>query len=293
MFRDRRWLLVGAVAVGFGVVAVWRSGVLTANRAGDERAAREAREQGQRAFRSLDTIDLATADAANIADTLRRAQVQPDLATTPAVSDTDAARLLELCGDLIYHRFVQPSPEAYARWRSGRGYRFLDSEAVRQLHVEIEYPILLGRPFPGYEQPEQIFADLWSAAFAFRDGRSRPVGLVSEAAGLVVSFGRMSADGTGPGWVETTGELGREVWEGRWAGGHRIWWKDPYGGIDGVLKRHGTVRLGAVAFVLEYEGGERYPMRVVFFQEPASRTWWISHVQVMNTAPDRLVMLEF
>lgn len=100
MFRDRRWLLVGAVAVGFGVVAVWRSGVLTADRAGDERAAREARERGQRAFRSLDTIDLATADAANIADTLRRAQVQPDPAATPAVSDTDAARLLELCGDL-------------------------------------------------------------------------------------------------------------------------------------------------------------------------------------------------
>lgn len=298
MSRHRRWLLrllVGAVAVGFGVVAVWRSGVLTAgrDRANAEQAAREAREQGQRAFSSLDMIDLTTANAADISRTLRLAQLERDAVVIPAVSDANAARLLELCGQLIYHRFVQPSPDEYARWRSGLGYRFPDSDTARQLHVEIEYPILLGREFPGYDEPEQLFKDLWTAAFAFRGGRSRPVGLSSEAAGLVVSFGEMRADDSGPGWVETSGELGREVWEGRWAGGHRIWWKDPYGGLIGMLSRHGTVRLGAVAFVLEYNGGERYPMRVVFFQEPTSRTWWISHVQVMNAPPGRLVMLEF
>lgn len=295
MTFDRRWLVVALLPVVGGGVAVWRSGVLTRD-AVQEAALAEAaalRERGQATFRSFSMVrwpDFPGPDA--VRDVLNAAEIEPEAGVSAAALSADAGALLDQSAEFIYHRFMQPSAATYQQWRTARGYVRADADRMRRLGVDVEYAILVGGEFPGYERLDEVFAGLWNGAFEYRGGTSRPLGIASDPTGLAVSFCELRPGGTVQ-WPTTNGSLGRDVWEGRLVGSHRLWWLDPRGGIRGIQKSHGKVRVGTVSFVLEYHGGERYPMRLVFCQDPESpATWWLSNVQVMNTERERIVMLE-
>jgi hypothetical protein len=294
----RRWklLVIAATSLVILLLSLYRSGMFTARsaQAAAERERREFRERGQAAFRRLAVLPLAdAAGPEQVRAALPRPDVSPDPGQAPERTASDTRALLDQAAELVWYRFGQKSVDEYKKWRRDRGYRLADAITMRSAAIEYDYQQLFGEPYPGDAHLEAVFDRLWTEGIAMHDGNVRLTGVARESPGVAVAFGEVANNGLGS-WPTLSGEFGSDVWNGKWGGNFRVWWTGPDEGLRSYVRTHPRTRVAVVGVVVQFAAGDRYPIRIMFYQDAADRRWYITHVGFLNVAPDRLsALLEF
>ena len=278
------------VAAAVALTTYIRAGMLHRDTAA-EQTSRELQivadiAEGQREFRRLRVIPL---------DTLTRDELRAHLESiaggAPSFEIDPASRrlLLDAASDLLFHRYMQRSPEVYRQWRVAGGFRFKSMQALNAAGVPFHYKFFFGEPFPGESRLAESFDRMWSSSLAA--DRDRPSAVAAESGGIAVAFSEADQTQNSAPPV-LAGQFPPEIWHGSRQVGHRFWWDDPNGGVKGELAERTRVRTAILAVVLEFGEGDRYPLALSFYQDSVGN-WWLWRVNVLNVASDRFRIVEF
>ncbi|HYE02560.1 MAG TPA: hypothetical protein VD963_04925 [Phycisphaerales bacterium] len=300
MRQHWRWLSVLAV-LGCGLaLALWRAGIFrdrsaeASEAAAAEAQAHEAVRHGQEAYRALRTVRIAELGSVErVRDTLEEATVGSG-SRDPGALRADRDALLQHAAEFLHHRFGQGSVAVYRQWRTGRGYAFLSpgDPDFADAAIPLHYKLFTGKVYPGDERLDEVHDELWETSLTRRDNGWLVVELAAEPAGLTVVFGEIAAESPGT-WPALKGHLDVKTWHGVHGGGHRSWWIPPGGACHAQLARHRSLRVACVGAVVGFERGDRYPLRLMFFQTPGDGRWWLEAVQTLNAPEERFKILEF
>jgi hypothetical protein len=285
-------LLVLSIASGAALLGLHRAGLVRPRSSTlDETALRATPfAEAQAVFRSVRTAPVQDLhSAADFAELLGRATVERSR-VGPGPDDVPA--LLRHTAELMFHRFIDPEVSAYRSWRESLGYRLADAETMRREGVPVHYELFIGRPYPGDAEFDAVHDQMWTQSLDNRGRSHRVRAFATEPKGVAVNFGRITTRSP-LSWPAAAGLLPSEVWHGASGGGHRDWWAPPGGRAAEHLRRHGSLNVASVAVIAEFERGDRYPIRLLYFQDPRTGRWWLEALQLLNAPYERFPMLEF
>lgn len=293
--RVKAAIIVGAAlgALGFGLT---RSGLLSPREPaehGDPKVLEtEAIAKGQRAYASLRMEALPSLGGVEAyKQTLRVAEVSR---SDGGSADRAAAEeVLDHAAEFLYYRFGQDSAAEYRRWRRDRGYTMVDAATARRNGVIKRYEAMVGRPYPGDDELERVFDELWTASTGFGPMPNAVRAIASEPRGLVVVQGALTKKNPAA-WPALSGSMSVDEWHGRTAGGHENFWIKP-DAVRGELLNRGRVEVACVGVVSRYAGGETYPLRLMFYRAHSGGrpAWRLEAVQTLNADLKRLTMLYY
>lgn len=280
-------------ALGFGLS---RSGLLFSSAPsenGDIKALEtEAISKGRRAYASVRMEALSDLDSVGAYKrTLGLADVRgPDGGSGDRAA---AEEVLDHAAEFLYYRFGQGTAAEYRRWRRDRGYTMMDAATARRNGVVKRYEAMVGRPYPGDEEIERVFDELWTASTGFGPMPNAVRAIAGDRRGLVVVQGVLTKKQPAA-WPALSGIMSVDEWHGRTAGGHENFWMRPDAVRSELLKR-GRVEVACVGVVSRFAGGETYPLRLMFFREFSGGrpAWRLEAVQTLNADLDRLTMLYY
>lgn len=249
----------------------------------------QAIADGQASYRVVSMQPLSTATSVDeIASTLANASTS---LLPPDISEADVGMLIQHTAEFIHFRFGQASVTEYSDWRRRRGYIFSSRERLKALGVVDDYKLFMDRPYLGDSDFLQAFQDLWPLDLGPRKGAWCVSGMANDRAGLALNFGRLTP--TEPGaWPRVSGVWSEERWHGLSAGGHRSWWTAPRGSASVYFRVSKRLDVASVAFVAKFCKGDAYPLRLLFFRDPETRSWWIEACHTFNFEYNRLPIIE-
>lgn len=200
--------------------------------------------------------------------------------------DLDAVRAA--AADFVTSRLAPgASPADYAQRHLGAGYRLNSDEVLdRVWEVDKLFSHRENRDPPGDRiESFKVLArnDLDQAGAA-----NRPARVASDGKGVIVAFGELVR--SNPMFDQIEGYFPREVWHGAVSTTHLPFFVPPTS-TDDILAKHGKARYCRVGFIVENEGGQRYPMVLTMVLDPTRSEWFIVHVNVNNTTATVPLML--
>ncbi len=271
-------MIVVCVAVLVVSFAVWQSRVLGPWRDDGSPTYEQMVEAGRRVYTR---VRMTPVDSYASADELRGALLH---AVDGIQSDPRAGeQIISQAADLLYYRFSQRSPEAYATSRESWGYRRFSTAEMRRRMIAEDYEYIFGEPYPGDEQIEEVYRRLWLSSVERDDGASRIAKLSATGMGAEIAFAdRLCLENMGE-WPRLSGELGEEAWHGKGSGACRSWFSAPHGTLAEGLQASGDcARAALLGIVIEAENGVRYPIVMTFYQLEPGEAWWIAAYGWMN-----------
>lgn len=294
MRRSGKLIILLCVALSALAFGLYRSGVLmrkASASATDAAALRHAAVQnGQTLYRSIRTVPLAEiGEPARLREIFDNASIGtgPNQISRESVSD-----LLSQSAEFLYYRYGQPSVAEYKRWRQDRGYTFIDAVAAKRDGVVARYKVYTGKEYPGDDAIGQVFDDLWERSLSFGRGGNRVAGIAKERKGLAVTFGRLTPEDMSA-WPAVSGDMSVAEWHGYSSGGHESWWLAPDDGALGQVRKKGFADVASVGVIAEFAGGDRYPLRLLFYRSADDGRWWLEAVQALNFENERFSMLDY
>lgn len=283
-------IAVIAAAAGYGL---HRSGMLTRASIPDAEALSRAQaiRHGQTVYRTISHVPLSELQGEeDYRVVLAKATVKRGTTTT----DADTQRLLEHAAGFLHKRFGQASVAEYRRWRVDRGYRLISAEEARRDGVARRYPAVTGKPYPGDENIDSVFDELWIESSRYGDLPTKPRAIAAEPKGLALVYGRISKRDPA-GWPMPAGGMAEEDWRGAGGGGHENWWVPVSfdGGAMHHLRTIGWTDVACFGVVVEMGRDERYPLRLMFWKNSTDGKWWLEGLQIFNADVSRLTMLDY
>ncbi|MCW5766211.1 MAG: hypothetical protein KIT68_09580 [Phycisphaeraceae bacterium] len=271
-------ILIGAVAVGAGALAVYR--MRATDEASDARrsATQLLRAQAAEALRVLPMRPLDPSErASELAQTLAGAPT--DIQAGFKVGDSDRQEVVRIVAGFVHARFVQPDARSYIAWRTSEGYRFRDRDDVLQAGGEaLTVEALTGRLPRADEDLGSLFCAAWEGLRTSGYDQGIPAKVAADDRGWGVSFGWLAANQP-KSYPRAKGRLGADVWYAPPSGGYVPWFEPPVTS-RALLSSHDRVRAATVGIVFEYRDATRYPFVVHLVQDPATARWWIDAVVV-------------
>lgn len=293
----QRLLTIGAglLALGAGVLLYVRTSAAP-RLAARQTAAATAEDlyvQGQRAFAPLASVRLADLHSeGEVASVLASAWSQ---APMPAGAGTREA-LLAHVAEFLYHRFAVSDPVAYRAWRESAGYQLVawpELDEMWRLGEDYEHNI---GPVPGEITSSAAFDALWEFSATPRGAsQGNPVGLVSDARGLVVSPGvrsRIKPERPRIQGDAAAGGFSADIWGGRSNAGFSRWYGSRHRAATlndaAIMRSQEPFIFADVACVLVFEDGARIPVSVGTAWDPEHGVWSIETLVVLNARPGQL-----
>ncbi|MEZ6317218.1 MAG: hypothetical protein R3B49_00490 [Phycisphaerales bacterium] len=283
--------LGGGVAVVVLVIGGWRSEIVaqllpatTRDPAGAPTRADASAREGLRDLRMIDAGTIGGVDDLDrevgplIRERLRAAADGSTSGRTPGALDEVAEQGVEL----MYYRWLQPSPEAYDAHMRGLGYRRLGlEEMTRNWAIDVAYLSFTGEPMPADASDDEVFDALWTG-HPPADRNMRTLRAVSvDRDGVGVAVGRF-CPGDRVRWPVPETGLARGTWAAE--AGMTMWYEGPGGGWAARQRGGQCFESATVGVVLEFEGGVRVPFLMHFWFDSDSGRWWLGQV-TMGPAP--------
>ena len=219
---------------------------------------------------------------------VRRCFDAADIHGPSEITSRDLDGVRDVAADFVTSRLARgASPAAYAQKRLQTGYRLNSDEVLdRVWEVNKLFALRENREPPGDRiESFKILArnDLDQAGAA-----NRPVRIASDGKGVIVMFGELER--SNPVFEQIEGYFPREVWHGAVSTTHLPFFVPP-ASREEILAEHGKARYCRVGFIVESEGGQRYPMVLTLVLDPKRSEWFILHVNVNNTTSTPPLML--
>lgn len=292
-----RAVLLAAAALGVGVCAVTVYRVY-GKRSESERFAAEREQRiaasvaaGREAYRAVETTPLESfASPSELgAHLLHVAAADP----AAGAGDPDAREFIDQAADLIFHRFIQPSPAEYRRWMESLGYEMQPAEHMRlRERAGAAYEFRFNEPWPGDDKLAEAFDRLWSLTRELDNGRSLPVRVSASPGSVAFVRGTMDLSHEDAHLRLSSSALPPEAWHGEVSIGFRNWWRPRGGSLKDELTNRGEVPVAYLGVIMEFPPGDRYPVQFSYYQDSSGR-WWLWRTNVMNVPIERLSMIEF
>jgi len=278
-------LMVIAVALGIGVIALWM------NRPTANQNQRDADAIIQLLRDDLSSVKSAPIESASEQQLLEffaqvpsgpppglPDQLPPGLQLFQPTSEQETALLGLLATWLkLLH---EGNGEAYAEWMRSRGYALTEEPSlIERTRKSIEF--FTGSPPPPQEGHGELFVSVFEGALRQASGDIRPNALSMAEYGSRIRF--MSI-----GNVRTLtdafvfGEADAERWIGYAVAGSFLHWEPPVL-MEEIIDRQGHVDAAMVSFAYQSDSGKWRPLNVFLFLDPATDSWHFRTAAIVNS----------
>lgn len=187
--------------------------------------------------------------------------------------------LIDQAAGMLWHRFAQDDPAAYAQWRVDRGYRWVNAGEASSWYIVSDWSYWFGEePWPGHHKIDEAWTRFWN-----RENEAGPALTVSAlatrnpACALATSVVTPDSDDYYPLFPETDDM----AWALAHAGGLRSWFVAPVPGVRDMLERDGKVTTARVGILCEWNDGKVRPLYLVYARDADGR-WWLQGVAVAS-----------
>lgn len=227
------------------------------------------RRAGSQAYSKMASVSFDDAEA--IADSLAQAPIgDPDGRATPrAVED-----LRDVALEFLRARMTADTADAYIDWMRSQGYRLKTTAEFEPRYGPLR--MNANRAGSDASTVEGVFRALWDHPPSSR-AVPNAIAVGPDAMAIEIATSNHNQGFT----ARLSGTLGEQLWHGGSAATCRFWFQPP-ATRKGLVERAGEALAAQVGVVAVHKGGDRHPIILQLFWDPATQRWWIDGVNVTN-----------
>lgn len=285
MTRNRITIVLVGIVFAFvlGGVAVYQArGVYAVQNESKQRAAGLAIESeklidaSRKVFATIEmTPATRISSAADVSELLRRARVD----VSGDVNSAIVPKLIEEASAFVYYGFVNKDPAAYAKWRTGEGYKPRTRGEMIYFGMDSSYQYITGNPLPEDMSPAQAFEVMFQAESSPRGKAGVVRQIPADPSGMLVCVRRLNIEEFHA--RKFIGVLGESCWHGKSAGAMWPFWKREHD-LNSLFVSQGTVTVADVGFIFEFANGVRRPIIVGFVLDSGTGQWQLEYLLQTN-----------
>lgn len=232
--------------------------------------------KAERVYPAIERTDIVSFEAE---DDLAAALRPPLLAYAKESGTTleDAALndLIDQAAGILWHRFAQDDPAAYAQWRLDRGYLWVSAGEASNRFIVSDWSYWFeDEPWPGHNKIDEAWAAFWN--------RKNEVGPALTVSALATSSPAcaLSTSMVTPESADFY-PLFRETDDMAWALAHasglRSWFVAPVPSGRDMLERDGKLTTARIGILCEWNDGKVRPLYLSYARDADGR-WWLQGV---------------